>query len=167
MSNKNPANDILGKILGLKTKAMYEKIKTGSNPKDTLLNRCLKLIESIQGLTDGTAYQKRRALDRAWVVYLALANMGGPERPDYDAAREESLSTIDKESIVISAASPDLRRGGLGYSQVGWGKDFVPSDKHGRGVWGDQFWQPKRAAKSKHRSLGKEYWAYRKEDNDT
>jgi len=96
----NKANDLLGKIKGLTKKAIYEQIKTGSIPKETLLNRCLVLIEAIQGITSVTARQRNRALKEAWEVYLLLTDFTGPERLDYDSTREVGLHMVDKNSIV-------------------------------------------------------------------
>lgn len=162
---RNVANDILGKIIGLKKKAVYDMIKTGSTPKETLLNRCLAHIQAIQELTQVTAHQRKQALDKAWITYLELTDLPGPERLTYDAYREVPLHTIDKESIVVDPELPDVYRGGLGYSQMTWGVTF-PSKMSKNAVWGDQYWQPARAKKNQHRSLGKDYWVYRKKDDE-
>ena len=158
----NKANDILGKIKGLTKKAIYEQIKTGSMPKETLLNRCLVLIEAIQSITSVTARQRNRALKEAWEVYLLLTDFTGPERLDYDATREVGLHMVDKNSIVVDYELPPVFRGGMGYAQVSWKHSF--HGQAGKGsAWGNQYWQPERAKINGKKSLADtDYWAVKK-----
>jgi hypothetical protein len=158
----NKANDILGKIKGLTKKAIYEQIKTGSIPKETLLNRCLVLIEAIQSITSVTARQRNRALKEAWDVYLLLTDFTGPERLDYDSTREVGLHLVDKNSIVVDYELPPVFRGGLGFAQVSWKHSF--HGQVGKGsVWGNQYWQPERAKRNGKKSLADtDYWAVKK-----
>ena len=158
----NKANDILGKIKGLTKKAIYEQIKTGSIPKETLLNRCLALIEAIQSITSVTARQRNRALKEAWEVYLTLTDFTGPERLDYDSTREVGLHMVDKNSIVVDYELPPVFRGGLGFAQVSWKHSF--HGQAGKGsAWGNQYWQPERAKINGKKSLADtDYWAVKK-----
>ena len=158
----NKANDILGKIKGLTKKAIYEQIKTGSIPKETLLNRCLALIEAIQSITSVTARQRNRALKEAWEVYLTLTDFTGPERMDYDSTREVGLHMVDKNSIVVDYELPPVFRGGLGFAQVSWKHSF--HGQVGKGsAWGNQYWQPERAKRNGKKSLADtDYWAVKK-----
>ena len=158
----NKANDILGKIKGLTKKAIYEQIKTGSIPKETLLNRSLVLIEAIQSITSVTARQRNRALKEAWDVYLLLTDFTGPERLDYDSTREVGLHLVDKNSIVVDYELPPVFRGGLGFAQVSWKHSF--HGQVGKGsAWGNQYWQPERAKINGKKSLADtDYWAVKK-----
>ena len=106
---KSRAWRILNKIYVLEKKAQYEYTKTGSVPKETLLNRCLNHIQTLQNLTSVTASTRQAVLRKAWKAYLGRTEINFPERIDYDARREVSLETLGEDYITIEHELPDLR----------------------------------------------------------
>lgn len=159
------AERLLEKIKKLQKKAMYEKSRTKSIPKDILRNRCLRHIEAIQSLTHIKEGHRKRILDQAWTVYLQLADLPGPERADYDAEREVPLHMVDKESIVVQMQAPNVRRGGRGYAQITWGKGISIGSKHSKAVVGNQFWNPTSGKRDKRGVLldlaDSDYWVFK------
>ena len=164
MSNlrKSRAWRILNKIYVLEKKAKYEYTKTGSVPKETLLNRCLNHIQTLQNLTSVTASTRQAVLRKAWKAYLGLTEINFPERIDYDARREVSLETLGEDYITIEHELPDIRRGRLGYAQQRLGQTFALSGKPPTQPWGDQYWQPERAKKAA-RMKSEDFWFGRPE----
>ena len=162
------AERLLTKVRKLQKKAIYEKSRTKSIPKEVLLNRCLKHIEAIQNLAHIKEGHRKRILDQAWTVYLQLADLPGPERADYDAEREIPLHMVDKKSIVVEMLAPDLRKGGMGYAQVTLGKNFSVASKHSKVAGGNQFWNPTSGKRDKDGRLIPltDYWAFKESKDD-
>ena len=162
---RNLAERILRKIKKLQKKAMYDKSKTKSTPKDVLLNRCLNHIEAIQKLAHIKEGHRQRILSQAWAVYLQLADLPGPERADYDADREVPLHMIDKESMVVAVLAPNIRKGGRGYAQLTWGKGISIGSKHSKAVVSNQFWKPTSGRRDKRGVLldlvDSDYWVFK------
>lgn len=161
---KNQARRLLDKIYVLRKEIVYERMKTGSVPKEYLLNRCLNYITRIQQMQRLHPKQKERILEKAFKVYSELANFQSPERQDYDEDREKPLHYID-HSRSITVPSPNIYSGGRGYAQVSWGKNFSVASKQTGSVWGNQYWNP-RSGKRNARGIlldlaDSDYWIFK------
>ena len=166
---KNQARRLLDKIYVLRKEIVYQRIKTGSVPKEYLLNRCLNYITRIQKMERLHPKQKERILEKAFKVYSELANFQSPERQDYDEDREKPLHYID-HSRAITVPSPNIYSGGRGYAQVSWGKNFSVASKQTGSVWGNQYWNP-RSGKRNARGIlldlaDSDYWVFKERKND-
>ena len=166
---KNQARRLLDKIYVLRKEIVYERMKTGSVPKEYLLNRCLNYITRIQGIVRINPKHKASILRKAFKVYSELANFQSPERIDYDADREKPLHYIDNSRAVVIPA-PNVHRGGRGYAQVSWGKNFSVASKQMGSVWGNQYWNP-RSGKRNARGIlldlaDSDYWVFKERKND-
>lgn len=153
---------ILQKIQTIERAATTSFLKTGSVPKEKLLNRCLKYIEEIQNLPHRTARSKERVLKQAWNIYLKLTELKGPERLDYNATRTVSLETLSEEQIVETRL-PNIRTGGLGYAQRRLGASFGIGSTTTKQPWGNQYWQPERAKKARPMKSS-DFWFGRKDE---
>ena len=154
---------LLNKIYVIQKKAKYEYTKTGSVPKELLLNRCLQHIQPIQNLTSITGGTREAVLRKAWKSYLSLTNIEGPERLDYDATREISLEVLGENYASVEHELPNVRRGGLGYANRGLGASFSITRKPPSQPWGNQYWQPERA-KTAPRMKSSDFWFGRPEE---
>ena len=157
---------LLNKIYVIQKKAKYEYTKTGSVPKEVLLDRCLNHIQTIQSLSSMTSSTRKAVLHKAWKSYLSLTEIAGPERLDYNARREVSLDALGEDYVTFEHELPNLRKGGLGYAQRGLGLSFSITDKPPSQPWGNQYWQPERA-KTAPPMRSSDFWFGQPEkDND-
>ena len=103
---------ILQKIQTIERDATTSFLKTGSVPKEKLLNRCLKYIEEIQNLPHRTARSKERVLKQAWNIYLKLTELAYPTYAPEDSA---TLSVVWGPLLALGA----LLRSSLGETSIG------------------------------------------------
>jgi hypothetical protein len=166
---KNQARRLLDKIYVLRTEIGYHRMKTRSVPKEYLMNRCLTYITRIQKMDRIHPKQKERILEKAFKVYLELANFQSPERQDYDADREKPLHYID-HSKAITVSSPNIYSGGRGYAKVSWGRNFSVASKQMGSVWGNQYWKPTSGKRDNRGVLlnleDSDYWVFKEKKND-
>ena len=164
-SKRGRAWRLLNKIHVIEKKAKYEYTKTGSVPKELLLDRCLNHIQTIQNLTSTTASTRKAVLRKAWKSYLSLTKIEGPERLDYNARREISFDTLGEDYLTLEHELPNLRKGGLGYAQRSLGLSFSTGGKPPSQPWGNQYWQPERA-KTAPRMKSSDFWFGRPEETN-
>ena len=145
-------------------------MKTGSVPKEYMLNRCLNYITRIQGIVRINPKHKASILRKAFKVYSELANFQSPERIDYDEDREKPLHYIDN-SRITTISSPNIHSGGRGYAKVAWGKNFSVASKQMGSIWGNkQYWNPGSGKRDKRGVLldlaDSDYWVFKERKND-
>ena len=167
---KNQARRLLDKIYVLRKEIVYERMKTGSVPKEYMLNRCLNYITRIQGIVRINPKHKASILRKAFKVYSELANFQSPERIDYDEDREKPLHYIDN-SRITTISSPNIHSGGRGYAKVAWGKNFSVASKQMGSIWGNkQYWNPGSGKRDKRGVLldlaDSDYWVFKERKND-
>ena len=128
---------LLRRLKNLKREVHAKFRAQGAVPIDTILNRMLDHIASIQAMNIGpTLHERDHALQKAWNLYVDASEYSGPEISTYRLGREVPL-----EDFTVEVESANLRAGGLGYASVSWG--LMGIHKGGKVIWLNDFWVPK------------------------
>ena len=128
----------LAKIRRLETAIKIRLQKTGSIPKDRVLNRCLSHIEAMRKQDPVHEPYRDRLVGSAFNVYMRLQALTAPERQDYNATREVPLEVAEVDALCAKAYS-----GGLGFAHIPLGSLFMAYSHQSKSIWLYDFWVPK------------------------
>jgi hypothetical protein len=127
----------LDKIRRLESATKIRIQKTGSVPKDRILNRCLSHIESMRGQSPVHEPYRERLLVIAFNVYRRLQALTAPERQDYNDKREVPLDVAEVDALCAQAYT-----GGLGFAHMPLGSLFMSYTHQSKSIWLYNFWVP-------------------------
>jgi len=142
---RNIIKEFTSKVENTKQEAMAQYIQTGAVAADTLMERCLKLIERIQKIK-APDYIKDPCLKRCWDVYMWHQDNKMPTKLDITLKPviniEDDMDIND--NLEVSSNSADAYSGGQGYAHINW--DHMG---HAKGHKINPYWN-KDLAKVKH-----------------
>ena len=132
-----------------------KKSKNGTVPKDSLLNRCLKLIELLRNRIPKDERDNHPLLKEAWDVYFFLQNFEpkvGERQHWRPGEREVHLQDLDEDDLeelgsrAVDYKSPEIYSGGLGFKHVNWDSNYLMAQpKHGHD---NPYWRPDNAKRA-------------------
>jgi|TARA_B100000749_G_scaffold258071_1_gene227896 hypothetical protein len=142
---RNILKEFADKVENTKQEAMAQFIQTGSVAADTLMERCLTLIERIQKLKT-LDHVKKPYLEKCWDVYMWHQNNKMPTKLDITSKPvtniEDDMDINDSQEVMNNSA--DSYSGGHGYAHINW--DYIG---HAKGHKINPYWN-KDLAKVKH-----------------
>tara|TARA_R100001244_G_scaffold124041_2_gene93840 strand:- start:2038 stop:2556 length:519 start_codon:yes stop_codon:yes gene_type:complete len=142
--------ELTEKVENTKAEAMAQFNKTGAAATDTLMARCLTIIERINRLP---YIGKQPYLERCWDVYMWHQNNKMPSKLNEKYTPviniEDDMDITDTNQVIASYNeaihnSADAYSGGHGYTHINW-----QHMGHAKGDKINPYWN-KRLAKVKH-----------------